>query len=263
MMPRARLTSALFLAVVLIVGAMWFRFGKTDYTSSSITPINEHGPLFPDETFLGDFTGGERPTTTSSSLPLTQTDLFSRQLFSDYISLKSQGEITSSDANNIASKYAQNLFNISVPANKISINQITIVPDSQENLSLYGNAVSNLIRKYKNLTASQYGGGSTADISSPAFATFMIAVSKSYQAAANELIALKAPASLAENHLNFVNLYLENAEIMKVVSSFSQDPVPAYSALNSYVQNTGKESGIILNIRVRLQASGIIFNNSL
>lgn len=266
-MPRIRFIGALSVAVVLIGGAMWFRFFQT-------SPSQAQGVLAPEigtfsssseDIVSADFfnTGASLPRTSTTTL--VQADSIGRQLFSDYLALKSQGKTTSSDIQALAERYAENIKNLDLSMPKVNLNQLTILPDSAENLTAYSDTITNIRDKYKNLVAaeSQSNESGIKDIRSQAFSTFTGTVSKLYQAAADELLLVRVPASLSANHLELINNYLASAAAMKLLSNTSEDPIRAYAALNIYAQDTNKESELLSNIRTTLMANGIILKNGI
>lgn len=263
-MLRIRLIGAISISIVLIGGAIWFRFGQETYTQSNIVAINNEDPILLKETFLAEFASSdaEFATTSTPSKPLNQTDLVSRGLFSDYISLKSQNQATENNLGFLASKYAKDIANTDISIYQVSINKISVVSDSETNLITYSNTVSSIRNKYKNLVIAEHGRSTgLTNPDSLSIYSFMKIVGGLYSKAANELLAVKAPISLAQNHLSLINIYFGNADLLKLFSGAPQDPVPALAALNSYAQNTEKESLVLSNIRRTLQANGIIFNS--
>lgn len=264
-MSPIRLTIALSISVALIGGAMWFRFGQTTYTSSNIVAVDNLEPSLSNDAFLEDFlaTSTLASTKTTSTEPLSQTDIIGRQLFSDYIALKSQGQVTPSNINALADKYAEGIINLNISARQVSLNQIIVVLDSEENLAIYGNAVVNIRNKYKNLVTAQYGVGGVTDINSTAFSTFMSTVGKLYQSAANELLSIKIPLPLAKNHVDLVNNYLVTAEAMESISHFSDDPAQALASLNVRTKNAEEEVELFLNIQQTMMANGIILSSGI
>lgn len=263
-MSPIRLTIAFSISIVLIGGAVWFRFGQTTYVSSNIIAVETSEPALSEETFLADFlaTSTSISTKTTRAEPLSQIDLISRGLFSDYIALKSQGQATPNNINTLAGKYAESLAIQSIQTQQITLNQIIIVPDSKENLTLYGDNVINIRNKYKNLLITQYNKNTNlADPNSPAFSTFMSTAGKLYQSFADELLVTKVPVSLSKNHTDLINNYLVSARAMNMLSNISEDPTQIYVALNTQAKNSREEESFILNIQQTMMANGIIFNN--
>ncbi|MEX2013419.1 MAG: hypothetical protein WD897_00690, partial [Parcubacteria group bacterium] len=243
-MSRIPFISALSISVALIGGALLFRYLPTSSTPAQIIAVSHIEPFSSEDAVLADFFSTETALPTSSTTPLSQTDLIGRQLFSDYIGLKSQGDVTSSNINILANKYAESIKNFDVVIPKVNPNQVIVLPDSKENLATYGNAMTNIRNRYKNLvtTEAQSSEGDITDINSPAFSTFMGAVGKLYQASANELTLMGVPTSLASNHINLINNHLESAEVMTSLGNTAKDPIRAYAALSIYAQHTDKES---------------------
>jgi len=267
-MLRVRFISALVISIVLVGGAMWFRFVKIPpYTNpvATVTQVEQVESTSTDDLLLTDFFNTETSIPATSTTALSQTDLIGRQLFSDYLALKSEGKTTPDDINAFAASLAESIKNVNLSIPKINSNQVIVLPESETNLATYGNTMTNIRNKYKNLVATQTGnsGGDITDTNSSAFSTFMSALGKLYQAAANELLLVGVPASLAQNHVDLINYYLETGEVIKLISKTSEDPLQAYAALNIYTKNGGRESELLLNIQKTMMAHGIIFNSSI
>jgi len=262
-MSRIPFISALLVSVALIGGATWIRLSPIDPSPAQITsaPKIERSS----SGNLEDLADADPSFSTTSASQLAPTDLIGRQLFTDYLALRTQGKTTPDDISALANKYAEDIKNSDLSIPKVAQNQITILPDSAEQLALYGNAMASIRTKYKNLVATQVevSGSNITDIGSRTFSTFMGAVSKLYQSSANELLALEVPASLAENHLNLINNYLESTEVMTLLSNISKDPIQAYAAINIYAQHTEKEAELFLYIQKVMMANGIIFNSNI
>ena len=262
-MSRIRFIGALVVSVALIGGALWFRFVRIAPYSAQVVSVSELEQLLSEDAFLKDLYSATTTPRVTSTTTLSQTDLIGREMLTDYLSLKSKGEVTPDNLVSLADKYAEGIMNLDIKTRKASLNQIIVLPDSEANLATYGNTMTNIRSKYKALVAAQYTGSGIADINSAAFSVFMGATGKLYQAFANELLLVRVPVSLAGNHLELVNNYLENAEVMKLISNTSKNPTQAYAALNIYTQNTEKESKLLLKIQTTLMANGIIFNSNI
>lgn len=254
-MTRIRLIVALLISIIFIGGAGWFRFTRmTKITKGLATkdPSEERGSFdhnFPNTDTVSGVT----------SEPLSQTDVVSRKLFSDYISLTSNGPAGAEDVNKLAEKYATEILR-QVSSTEIGMGQIKTIADSRTNLSLYSQNVTSIRNDNKNLIEKLYSeSGATNDINNPSFKIFMEEVGKLYNSAAQTLLALEVPASLAENHRALINNYLSSSLVMKMFGNVSKDPVGAYAAMNTQVKNAEEESQILSNIQNTLIASGIIF----
>lgn len=264
-MSPIRLIIAFAVSIALISGAMWFRFVRIPPYSAQLVSVEGVEPFSSEEDFLENLSNTDTSLYATSTTTLSQTDLIGRQLFSDYMGLKSQGQVTPENIKALADRYAEEIKNFDISIPKVNPNQIIVLPDSEENLAMYGNAITSIRNKYKNLVAAEVenSGGDITDTTSQAFSKFMGAVGKLYQASVNELLLVGVPATLASNHIELINNYLESAEVMESISNTSQDPVRAYAALNIYAQHTEKESELFLNIQKVMMANGIIFNSGI
>ncbi len=264
-MPPIRLIIAFAISVALVSGAMWFRFVRIPPYSAQLVSVETIGQSPTEEDFLEDLSKTDTPLYATSTATLAQTDIIGRQLFSDFMALKSQGQATPENIKTLAGRYAEELKNFEISIPKVNPDQIIVLPDSTANLAAYGNTMTSIRNKYKNFVAAQVenSGGDIKDTTSEAFATFMGAVGKLYQAATNELLLVGVPATLASNHRDLINNYLESAEVMASISNTSQDPVRAYAALNIYAQHTDKEADLFLNIQKVMMANGIILDSGI
>ena len=262
-MPSIKLIGALSVSLALVGGALWFRFVKVPTYSAPLVTLEEITQFSSDDAYLKDFLGSTTTPRSVSTTTLSKEDLIGRQLFSEYIGLKSKGQVTPDNLLSLADKYAQDIINTEISAKKIVQNQIIVVADSEENMVTYGASITAIRLKYKNAAAARYSNVTITDVSSSAFLSFTTAASKLYQDAANELLLVRTPSSLSLNHLNLINNYLENAEALKLIGDTSKNPVQAYAAINIYTQNYDKELELMQNIQRILMASGIIFNNAI
>ena len=262
-MSPIRLTIALTVSVALISGAMWFRFVRIPPYSAQLVSVKAIEQLPPEEAFLEGLSKTDASLYATSTATLSQTDLIGRKLFLDFMALKSQGQATPENIKALADRYAEEIKNFEISIPKVNLDQIIVLLDSEENLAKYGNTMASIRNKYKNLVAAQVenSGGDVKDTSSQAFSTFMGAVGKLYQASTNELLLVGVPATLASNHVDIINNYLESAEVMESISNTSKDPVRAYAALNIYAQHTEKEAELFLYIQKVMMANGIILES--
>ncbi len=263
-MPSIRLIGALLLSLTLVGGAFWFRFSKTPPHSAELISVQGLSEFASDEAFLSDFIGTTTaPTRPFSTTTLSQTELVSRQIFTDYMSLKSRGEVSSEDLLSLADQYAAEIIRTDISANEVTPNQILVAPDTVENFAAYGEAVTNIRQKYRALTSARYPGGQLTDINNKTFLSFLSESSILYKGAANELLLVRVPLSLSGNHLSLVNGYFENAEALKLFASTSKNPLEGYAAFNFFVKNIEREADLMLYIQRVLLANGIIFNSQI
>lgn len=255
---RTKVLSALFVSLIMVGAAFWLRFSANDKPYESISAVSNRGSAAPtrEEAFLS------ANSRASSSVPLTTTDIFSRQLFGDYASLKSKGETSSENLNYLAERYADGILNLEPsPSKTATIEQLAIIPDSSENILNYGKSMIAARSKYA--TKAQKGSEGSGDLARGGFNDFISQASALYLASANELMKMKVPASLAKNHLDIINNYFQSAEAMKIIAESTEDPIKIYAAIQAQVQNAKKEDNLFLNIQIAMSTNSIIWSSNL
>lgn len=256
MMPRFRLVIAFSVSIALVGGATWFRFTRTAEQSPELAALNKlEQDYLLGEVYVNDLlsTGN---SANSSTTPTSQTDLISRQLFSDYAGLTSQNKASSKNINSLAEKYAENIIGLQ-KSSQISKNDIFVVADSNDSLIFYSQAVTSIRAKYENLMANTYDQSGFANAADPKFKVFMLSVADFYNQAASELKSLATPTSLADNHIKLINNYLSSSNVAKSLGNIVDDPAGAYAALNTQAKNSSEEAALLSNINVALLSKGI------
>ncbi|MEK7227528.1 MAG: hypothetical protein AAB641_01390 [Patescibacteria group bacterium] len=260
-MARFNIVFAILLSLTLIGGASWFRFAKAiEYSPDLVTlePGNQNDLL--ENTLVEELSSASPPKT--SSEPFSETDLVSRQLFSDYVQLTSQGRATPNNLSSLASKYTESILNSKIEPD-IDRSQIIVVSDSSANLKFYNQQVFALRSRYAGLMSSASRPTAINDIDDPEFKRVMTYAGKLYQEAANELMQLPVPSSLSENHLKLIENYLSSSEALETLTHASEDPVRTYAALNLHAQNTEAEDSLLSNIQIRVLSSEGMFNGGI
>lgn len=254
---------ALLLSLSLVGGALWYRFVRiAPYSISEEIVTVRDANNYSSEDLVGNETSGDNGSAVLESpevSELSEADVIGQRLFSDYISLKSQGQVTPDNVGALANTYAERIANTKLEVQKISLSELSTIPDSEENLTIYGKTMFNLRKKYRDLAAAEYSkSGNITEITSPSFRSFMGAVGKLYRDSADELKKIKVPNTLATNHREIINTYLESAVVIESFGNVSSDPIKAYAAINIYSKNSEKETALFINIEKTLQANGII-----
>lgn len=258
---KTQVTIAVLLSVVLVGGATWFRFVPVESNSAQLVAVSDNGEM--NELSAQEFFAASPSSKNSTSTTLSKTDLISRQLFSDFMALRDSDQANSQNLAVLADKYAAGISSLDVAASEIGLVDTHVVTDSNESILAYGRAVNTIWSKYGAMVASQHQKGDIGEVGSPAFSEFMGAMSVLYNASANELRVLKVPQSLVSNHIKLVNNYLKNAAAVKNLSDIGSDPLRAYSALNTYSQNSEEEEKLLINIQLAMSTSGAFYNGGI
>ena len=252
-MNRSGIIFSIILSIVLIGGAIAIRTTRPTLSrDNAITTAGENVAAYEDL-----FTEPGLATTTPETL--TEVDWAGRQLLSDYLELKSTGQTTPENLRALAGQYAANFLQESSSA-LITQSQIKIISDTDENLQAYGEQIANLRAKHRSATGLSGYNNEYSDVFSDDFIKMMVLISVQYKLAAEEILALGVPSSLAENHLSLINNYMSSSERLKSIAFIGEDPVSALSAMSEQSKNGEIEEGLIANIKVRLMSRGLPHN---
>lgn len=189
-----------------------------------------------------------------SDTSLTASDVFSQQLFSQYMSLKNSGgeENPENTANLVDNLTSQALSSFSF--REYNATGLSLFPgNDKDQLKFYSSSFALLqldfLKKVQEATASIK---TDADLKN---------LSKVYNAFALALYQMKVPQEIFPNHLRVVNNISTVASVFDAVSKYKTDPVPAISALKAYqmVQKDQREN--MSAIAAFLRNSGIIWTD--
>lgn len=259
-MLRSRIFIAIFASLILIAVASWQRFGFGTTSAGSLVVINQDNVMGEDFLIdvLNDSTDSRLLSPPREPETLTKTDAISRQLFAEYLESSSQGLTSPADLQELGSKYADLVLAENVLGYQPAlINEIRLLPDTEENLKNYGQKMLQL-RAEQGRQAGQLSQDSTAiQSSNRALEEFFSEVAELYTEAGKELKKISVPQALAGNHLAIINIYLENAEISRKISKMSADPLVAVSAMSKQNVNSQKEEGLFANIQLAMMANGV------
>lgn len=250
-MNRTPVIASILISIILICFAVWFRFSpqKTGYAELvAVTPSSTE-PNY-EEVFLN-------PPATSTAL--TVTDLFSRQLFTDYAALYSLNQTSSDNLESLAEKYADGILSLETSVEKVSHDKIILAAESPENLRSYVSQMLALRDNYAAKIRSQTENKSISNnLDDPILKTLLSSAQKLYLSAAEEMLKVKVPPSLATNHLAIINNYLSNAKALKMINETDSDPIKVYSAIQLHVQSSSREDELFMQMQIALATNGII-----
>ena len=258
---KSHIITAVLFSVLLIGTVTWMRVSGTQASQAQLIAIAESEQPTYQETILEDLIGTPKASPEASNTPLSPTETISRYLFSDYISLKSRGPVTKESLNSLAEGYASYILK-NGESPRVSKSQITIIADSDTSLRAYNQKIIALSDKYEVLLNSLGNQEELGDVLDPDFKILMTSISRLYDDAAKELLALSVPVSLASNHLNLINNYFSSANATRIIADVGKNPVEAYAALNTQAGNTNKEAALLSNIRLTLLNKGLFLDQN-
>lgn len=107
----------------------------------------------------------------------------------------------------------------------IPLAKLAIVPDSKEAFSSY-------FRNLQNILATEFARADFSAMNDPSKMNFPVLLS-AYSRAVEALLKLPAPESLTAMHQKEISLVKGQANMMRLLSRYEEDPLQAYLALNA------------------------------
>jgi hypothetical protein len=249
---RKHIMVAIFVSVG-IIGAAFFSRLSTHKPALNLVvlPSSSRTEVDP-ATIIPLFTG----TSTTSAATITQTDMVSRQLVSDYLNLNAAGGSTLSNLTTLGSKYGDALAaNPTVVSYDVS--QTRVVADTPANILSYALTVFALRAKYETLSTQLLNGDTNIDTSDPRFKTLMLGLSHLFEEALPEFLNTPVPTSLAANHVALLNNYSSSAQATRIIANINEDPASVIAAFSIQANNSAEQEELFGNIRVAVIAQGL------
>lgn len=251
---QTRVVVALSLSLILIVAASWSRFFGESGSNGNLllvenTTSNDHY-----EEVMQQFLKGD-PANTVSPENLSSTDLIGRQLVLDYVSLARNGQATEANLTALTEKYVESIPTL-MAAQKINLTDLNVVSNDKANFQKYAGEISIIYSEYASGLLKIYSGEESSKLG-----IFSVEVSGKmtgiYSKTAAQLQAQQVPASLAQAHLDLINVYLENAFAMESLVSLEDDPARAFAGLLAAKKNVSTEAELLAEIERDLKSNGI------
>ena len=241
---RTRVISAVVIAVLLILFSLWTRLGKTDTNEGQLisnTPNTE----------ITNILSSPIPSNsgTSTEVELNNTEVVSRQMFSDYINLSASGNSTSEEITSIAGKYIEAIPVIQSGIHEnLGINDIKTNSNTRANFESYELAVRQIHERYGQLIKSTYPGNNILSSYSSETYAYLGQMSEAYINMANEILKVPAPLEISQKHLQLINNYLLTGKAMKILSSSASDPATLVAAISAVNDSIDQQNDIINSI---------------
>jgi len=253
---RLNLALALSVALLLIGGAAWYRLSLTSSTSYNLAVVE---PTLTNEDYdeiTADFFGPKATSTTVSSEPLTNTDLIGRQLVLDYISIAANNGGTEADIAALANQYVEGIQTLN-RVDTISYADIKTVSNTKSNFQNYSDAATQIYNEYEGILGGAAGNSEALNALGSALYSVTTTMSGAYTGLATKLKNLAVPASIAQSHVELVNIYLSSAVAMEAISNTENDPASAFAGLIMLKENSDREQRLLDQINQTLISNGI------
>lgn len=259
-MMATRVVLSLFISLVMIGATIFARLSTNDDAGGIIAiPNPEPRSETKKEIFLSE---NQRNTESEGPVMLKAEDVIARQMLSELSELSASGRATSENLNVIANAYVNGIASQKIVSKKIAnIQDLSVMTDTPENIFQYGKEMISLRSKYADSVRKISSGVEPNNVTG--FNRFIAASGDLYLASANELLRIRVPATLAENHLAIINNYFQSAEALKIIADSPDDPLSMYSAIQTQVQNSKKEGELFLNIQIAMSSNNNVFQQGM
>jgi hypothetical protein len=252
---RTRVTLALFISLLLVLGASWQRAGKEKAVfkiSAETAEINANYQVA-EPNSVADLGTGEMKEGEDS---LTTTDLVGRQLISDYLNLAANGQVSEEDILSLADKYADSIADIKA-APKVTSLDISVVSNSKTNFQKYDLITTEIEKKRIKSMDSVSGNISQINTSDESLNAVAAKISLAYKVAAEELKNIEVPSSLLQLHINLVNNYLSISSGVESILEGQNDTAISFAGIVSARDSLASGERIIEDIVKVLVENGL------
>lgn len=240
-----RVGIALFLSFALMGGATWVRLSNKEAKRPSLLAVDTPETLTENE--YRDIYWPKEGEGSEESL--TTTDLISRQLVSEYITLSGSNALTASSINDLAQKYidlAPTLKKTGVQ--KIPLSSLKTVPDSKQAYQEYD--------EYMNAIYEDYLAGFGPESPDEMDGEDPDILQGIYQEMLDDIMLVEVPKSVAPSHLKLVNHYVLLNELLADILSETLDPIIAMANLIDLNEKIQEERAIIEEINEAISFYG-------
>ena len=246
---RTGLVLSIVVSILIIGAAIWFRTSQTSrinpdlaVVESTSTPSGSSAT----STIFGWI--NESPAADS----INRTDLIGQQLIIDYVNLAASGQATSENVDSLANQYVSSMPGL-IKTNQIGKSSLHVVDDSLNAFSSYSDSMTAILNDYQTRVQQFMPNGSTLN---PAFYTGITEVGKIYSDTAESMEKIPVPGTLADLHMELINVYLSNSSVMSAIAQTESDPAKSFSGLALYQNNASQETNVLNEINQELKKHG-------
>lgn len=188
--------------------------------------------------------------------PLTLTDKIGRDFFMQYIQLKQAGlDGDTTAVGNVANNISGSLGDSLKPA-VYSISDVKIITDSNAAAKGYAQSLSLILKNIPTTDAAEIAN-SAFDKGDMTLLKGIDPIITSYQSMRTALLALPAPRSVAQYHLDLINSVSKVLFNIQALRKLEIDPAQGLAALSVYVTAFQGVSNALNNIQSYFNLNGI------
>ncbi len=221
----------------------------------------------PDDGILETMFSGDNQNNSGSQMPETFTEVIGQQLFTQFLANKQAGggKISTEKAQEIAGSVSATIDRYSVPGENIYQNEaLQIIPATKENLKKYGNELGAVMKKYfapipKDVV--QIMGEALTDGDYDKLEALKD-LSSAYKNTAIEMMQIKVPESLKNDHLTIANNFYRISKEINGMGRAEIDPALALVSVNQYRADSKDANQSFKNLNMFFLTSQITFEKS-
>ena len=180
-------------------------------------------------------------STATAEENLTETDKFSRELFTTIVTLNQAGEVDEATAEKLSAALSDQITNYA-PRKIFLASEIKIIEDNSAGaVEKYILKIGDIFRKYPadssviDILQEFVGDGENDNV---AALSELDPIVKQTSGAIDEMIKMNVPSELATLHLELVNTLERLMENLNDIQLFDIDPIVAMGAMSQYEENT-------------------------
>jgi hypothetical protein len=196
---------------------------------------------------------------------LTETDKLTRSIFYDYLTAKSNNQVTSAYIDDLSKRAASDIVSIRPPQIELYTKKdLKIISGNITNQTLikYGNDFIAAEKVYR-VDANELSFSGISDAEDPAFYNWAIKNTLYYDKASKAYLSIEVPPEFVDIHLSIVNSLKKESSDFKILSNLAKDPIPALSALKRIGDGYKTLNSALADGIKKLNDHGIIFSGEL
>jgi hypothetical protein len=189
-----------------------------------------------------------------------KTENLSKQLFSDYLGLKSSGQANNPEAvQQAADRIAKETDSIKIGVQYVEKDLNIKTSTTLDDQRIYANTVGIIRQNYRDRFANNNSAESYTSASDANFLKDMSFMSLLYASQVKELLKIPVPSNLSDIHLRLINSYEASGSGLAKINLMQSDPLLSIIGFKQFDIESEKEYAILEELKAKLSASGIVF----
>ena len=250
---------ACILSVIFIMLSIFIKYGSFRTTNSELSVGSDQ--VIPD-TYVDNVDNSTATPATTDNSNQNQTDLTSKNLFTQYISLQQSGNLNSETSQTLVNDISSQIK--ITPEKQFALADLNVVQNpTTVDLKNYANKFWVIRNKYKNLYIQNISANEDTSVVSANSGAVqgLFRAGDLYIQMAVELVSIPVPKELANIHLKLINNYEVSGTSLKRLDKIDADPIVTVTGLNTYSKYSDYEDTMLRILANYFSASGIIFSS--